>query len=189
MASASNAVGSSNNPRSFGSTMKRMNRNKDSRLPEWYGCGSRSVLRWSATDSNPKRPFVGCPNYNISGKRWCRLFLWVDKILEEDVITCDGRTSPSIDNKEWKMKIVWKLERLEYEVRVLKVGGILVSVFMLLITVAIFLLKLTKIKLNLDLSLWYKWGITTIYSGSWSRIVDLTSISISISSRCSSYSS
>ncbi|RYQ96693.1 hypothetical protein Ahy_B08g092536 isoform C [Arachis hypogaea] len=36
MASASNATGSSNNPRSFGSIMRRMNRNRDARLPEWW---------------------------------------------------------------------------------------------------------------------------------------------------------
>ncbi|QHO03195.1 Zinc finger GRF-type protein [Arachis hypogaea] len=105
MASVSNATGRSNNPRSFGSIMRRMNRNKDARLPEWCGCGSRPVLRWSTTDSNPGRQFVSCPNYNTVGKRWCGLFLWVDKILEEDAITCDGRTSSSNDNKEWRMKI------------------------------------------------------------------------------------
>ncbi|RYR49839.1 hypothetical protein Ahy_A07g036351 isoform A [Arachis hypogaea] len=84
MASASNAAGSLNNPRLFRSIMRRMNRNRDL-------CGLRPVLRWSTTDSNPGRPFVG--------KKWCGLFLWIDKILEKDVITCDGRTSPSIDNE------------------------------------------------------------------------------------------
>ncbi|RYR26131.1 hypothetical protein Ahy_B02g060290 [Arachis hypogaea] len=111
MASVSNAVGSSNNPRSFRSIMRRTNRNKDARMPEWCACGSRPVLRWSVMDSNPGRPFVGCPNYNV------------DKILEEDAVTCDGRTSFSNDNEEWKMKIAWKLGRLESEVRVLKMGG------------------------------------------------------------------
>ncbi|QHN88799.1 Zinc finger GRF-type protein [Arachis hypogaea] len=71
MASASNAAGSSNNPRSFGSIMRRMNRNRDTRLPEWCACGSRLVLRWSMTDSNPRRPFVGCPNYNVRGSVGC----------------------------------------------------------------------------------------------------------------------
>ncbi|RYR34721.1 hypothetical protein Ahy_A10g049722 [Arachis hypogaea] len=99
MASTSNAAGSSNNPRLFGSIMRRMNRNRDARLEEWCECGSRPVLRWSATESNPGRAFVGCPNYNTAGKRWCGLFLWVDKILEEDTVTCDGRTSPSNDNE------------------------------------------------------------------------------------------
>ncbi|QHO19727.1 Zinc finger GRF-type protein [Arachis hypogaea] len=99
MASASNAAGSSNNPRSFGSIMRRMNKNRDAPLPEWCACGSRPVLRWSATDSNLGRPFVGYPNYNV-GKRWRGLFLWVDKILEEDGVTCDGRTSSSNDNEE-----------------------------------------------------------------------------------------
>ncbi|QHN86558.1 Zinc finger GRF-type protein [Arachis hypogaea] len=144
MASASNAAGSSNNPRSFGRIMRRMNRNRDSRLPEWCRCGLRPVLRWSMTDSNPGRPFVGCPNYNTVGKKWCGLFMWIDKILEEDVMTCDGRASPSIDNEEWKMKFAWKLGRLESEVRVLKVGGVLVFLFMLLVTVAILVLKLDR---------------------------------------------
>ncbi|RYR41724.1 hypothetical protein Ahy_A08g038135 [Arachis hypogaea] len=81
MASASNAAGSSNNPRSFESIMRRMNRNRDLRLAEWCGCGLRPM------------------------KRWCGLFVWVDKILKEDVIAYDGRTSPSIDNEKWKMKI------------------------------------------------------------------------------------
>ncbi|RYR52022.1 hypothetical protein Ahy_A06g026951 [Arachis hypogaea] len=44
-----------------------MNRNRDARLPEWCACGSRPVLRWSAMDSNPGRPFVGFPNYNVRG--------------------------------------------------------------------------------------------------------------------------
>ncbi|QHO00306.1 Zinc finger GRF-type protein [Arachis hypogaea] len=108
MASASNAVGSSNNPRSFGSIMRRMNRNREARLPEWCACESRPVMRWSGTDSNPGRPFLGFPNYNTVGKKWCRLFLWVDKVLEEDVIACDDRTRHSVDDEEWKMKIAWK---------------------------------------------------------------------------------
>ncbi|RYR29779.1 hypothetical protein Ahy_B01g054291 [Arachis hypogaea] len=137
MASASNTAGSSNNPRSFGSIMRRMNRNRDSRLSEWCRCGLRAVLRWSTTDSNPGRPFT-------VGKKWCGLFMWIDKILEEDVITCDGRASPSIDNEEWKMKFAWKLGRLESEVRVLKVGEVLVFVFMLLVTVAILVFKLDR---------------------------------------------
>ncbi|QHN78454.1 Zinc finger GRF-type protein [Arachis hypogaea] len=75
MASTNNAAGSSNNPRSLESIMRRMNRNRDLRLPERCGCGSRLVLRWLATNSNPGRPFVGCPNFNTADKRWCRLFL------------------------------------------------------------------------------------------------------------------
>ncbi|QHO57315.1 Zinc finger GRF-type protein [Arachis hypogaea] len=66
---------------------------------------SRPVLRWSGTDSNPERPFLGCPNYNTMGKKWCGLFLWVDKVLEKDVIACDDRTRHLVDNEEWKMKI------------------------------------------------------------------------------------
>ncbi|QHN83941.1 Zinc finger GRF-type protein [Arachis hypogaea] len=105
MASASNATESSNNPRSIGSIMRRMNRNREACLPEWCACRPRPVLRWLVTDSNPGRPFLGCPNYNTVGKKWCGLFLWVNKVLEEDVIACDDITRHSVDNKEWKMKI------------------------------------------------------------------------------------
>ncbi|QHN80162.1 Zinc finger GRF-type protein [Arachis hypogaea] len=107
MATTSNAAGSSNNPRSFGSIMRRMNRNREARLPEWCACGSRPVLRWSGTDSNPGRPFLGCPNYNTIGKKWCGLFLWVDKVLE-DAMPCDDRTRYSVDDEEWKLKMAWK---------------------------------------------------------------------------------
>ncbi|RYR40154.1 hypothetical protein Ahy_A09g045838 [Arachis hypogaea] len=110
MASTSNAAGSSNNPRSFESIMRRMKRNREARLPEWCACGSRPVLRWSGTDFNPGRPFLGCPNYNVSiitvGNKWCGLFLWVDKVLE-DVMPCDDRTRYSVDDEEWKMKMAW----------------------------------------------------------------------------------
>ncbi|RYQ84064.1 hypothetical protein Ahy_B10g102958 [Arachis hypogaea] len=92
MASTSNAAGSSNNPRSFGSIMRRMNKNRE------------ALLRWSGTDSNPGRPFLDCPNYNTVGKIWCVLFLWVDKVLE-DAMPCDDRTRHSVDDEEWKMKM------------------------------------------------------------------------------------
>ncbi|QHO21564.1 Zinc finger GRF-type protein [Arachis hypogaea] len=107
MSSTSNVAGSSNNPRSFRSIMRRMNRNREARLPEWCACGSRPVLWWSGTDSNPGRPFLGCPNYNTVGKKWCGLFLWVDKVLE-DPMPCDDRTRHSVDDEEWKMKMAWK---------------------------------------------------------------------------------
>ena len=74
------------------------------------------------------------------------MFLWVDKILEEDAVTCDGRTSFSNDNEEWKMKISWKLGRLESEVRVLKMGGIFLftCMLLLLVTVVVLVLKLDR---------------------------------------------
>ncbi|RYR67078.1 hypothetical protein Ahy_A03g013328 [Arachis hypogaea] len=117
MATTSNAAGSSNNPRSFGSIMRRMNRNREARLPEWCACGLRPVLRWSGTDSNPGRPFLGCPNYNVN--RWEEMVwivLWVDKVLE-DAMPCDDRTRHSVDDEEWKMKMAWKFGKLEAEFR------------------------------------------------------------------------
>jgi len=74
------------------------------------------------------------------------LFIWVDKILKEDAVTCDGRTSSSNDNEEWKMKIAWKLGRLESEVRILKMGGIFLftCMLLLLVTVVVLVLRLDR---------------------------------------------
>ncbi|RYR43510.1 hypothetical protein Ahy_A08g039910 [Arachis hypogaea] len=100
MANASNAVGNSNNPRSNGSIASRMTRNRYSHLPDWCGCESRPVLQWLGTDTNSRRLLFGCPNYNTIGKKWYELFLWVDKIQEEHVITFNSRTNPLIDHEE-----------------------------------------------------------------------------------------
>ncbi|RYR57953.1 hypothetical protein Ahy_A05g023622 [Arachis hypogaea] len=143
MTSTSNAAGSSNNPRSFGSIMRSMNRNREVRLPEWCACGSRTVLQWSGMDSNPGRPFLDCPNYNTVGKKWCGLFMWVDKVLE-DAMPYDDKTKYSDDDEEWKMKMAWKFGKLEAEIRVLKMGGILMFVFMLLIVIGVLVLKLDR---------------------------------------------
>ncbi|RYQ82849.1 hypothetical protein Ahy_B10g101411 [Arachis hypogaea] len=97
MASTSNAAGSSNNPRSFGSIMRRMNRNREARLPEWCVC----VQTGAAV---------------TMGKKWCGLFLWVDKVLE-DAMPYDDRTRHSVDDEEWKMKMAWKFGKLEAEIR------------------------------------------------------------------------
>ncbi|MED6201465.1 hypothetical protein PIB30_095347, partial [Stylosanthes scabra] len=45
----------------------------------------RPILRWSGMKLNPERPFYGCPNYNTTGKRWCRLFVWADGDEEVDI--------------------------------------------------------------------------------------------------------
>ncbi|RYR28061.1 hypothetical protein Ahy_B01g052161 [Arachis hypogaea] len=70
------ASGSSIRSTSNGYRAKTQNRSRATRVPEWCGCGCRSVLWWSGTHSHPNKPFFGCPNYNTIGKRWCGLFVW-----------------------------------------------------------------------------------------------------------------
>ncbi|QHO31827.1 Zinc finger GRF-type protein [Arachis hypogaea] len=33
-----------------------------------------------------ERPFYGCRNYNITGKRWCGFFKWADVEEEEAIV-------------------------------------------------------------------------------------------------------
>ncbi|MED6211152.1 hypothetical protein PIB30_070892 [Stylosanthes scabra] len=70
-----NGCGSQLPRSSMRSTTRTPIRSRATRVSEWGGCGCRPVLRWSGTESNPNKPFYGCPNYNTSGKRWCRLFV------------------------------------------------------------------------------------------------------------------
>ncbi|RYR29323.1 hypothetical protein Ahy_B01g053693 [Arachis hypogaea] len=90
-------------------------KNRRSAPPEWCGCGCRPVLRWSGTDSNPNKPFYGCPNYNTSGKRWCGLFVWADSVNEKQV-----EKSESCGD-EVKINVDWRLRRLEEDVQMQKV--------------------------------------------------------------------
>ncbi|RYR62562.1 hypothetical protein Ahy_A04g020241 [Arachis hypogaea] len=125
MATTSNAAGSSNNPRSFGSIIRRMNRNREASF-------ARMVCLRVETGA-----------LVTVGKKWCGLFLWVDKVLE-NAMPCDDRTRHSVDDEEWKMKMAWKFGKLETEIRVLKMGRILMFVFMLLIVIGVLVLKLDR---------------------------------------------
>ncbi|RYR76971.1 hypothetical protein Ahy_A01g001464 [Arachis hypogaea] len=85
MGGGSTRVGSSISSLCSGHRTRTQSRSRKFGVPEWCGCGCRPVLRWSGTDSNPNKPFFGCPNYNKSGKRWCRLFVWADIGQDEAV--------------------------------------------------------------------------------------------------------
>ncbi|RYR22542.1 hypothetical protein Ahy_B03g067844 [Arachis hypogaea] len=107
MGGGSNHVSSSSNRRSDRNCRRRTTRSSHERLPDRYGCGSRPVLMWSGTEANPGRPFYGCPNYNSVGKRWCGLFMWADKVANEEEVS--DRDNPGFEMKEWRMKFAWKL--------------------------------------------------------------------------------
>ncbi|QHN98248.1 Zinc finger GRF-type protein [Arachis hypogaea] len=102
--------------------------------PEWCGCGCRPVLRWSGTDSNPNKPFYGCPNYNTSGKRWCGLFVWADSVNEEQV-----EKSESCGD-EVKINVDWRLRRLEEDVQMQKVMTQLLVLGVCVLTVLLVIL-------------------------------------------------
>ncbi|MED6174956.1 hypothetical protein PIB30_073915 [Stylosanthes scabra] len=65
LGSSSHVSGSSSSSRSHESLAKTPNRARSGKVSQWCGCGMRPVLRWSGTESNPERPFFGCPNYNL----------------------------------------------------------------------------------------------------------------------------
>ncbi|RYR37541.1 hypothetical protein Ahy_A09g042417 [Arachis hypogaea] len=84
---------------------------KASGVPQWYGCGCRPTLRWSTTEANPNKPFFGCPNYNINGKRWCGLFVWAD-IGEEDL---REKVISTVDGDQVRVDLAWKIGKIEAE--------------------------------------------------------------------------
>ncbi|RYR29736.1 hypothetical protein Ahy_B01g054225 [Arachis hypogaea] len=103
--------------------------------PEWCGCGCRPVLRWSGTESNPNKPFYGCPNYN----RWCGLFVWANFGNEKQV----DKPESCGDNYEVKMNFDWRLRRLEEDVHIQKV---ITRLLVLVVSVLIVLLVILYCK-------------------------------------------
>ncbi|RYR05423.1 hypothetical protein Ahy_B06g085288 [Arachis hypogaea] len=137
MGGGSNYVSSSSNRRSERSCGRRTTRRSQERVPDRCGCGSRPVLKWSGTEANPGRPFYGCPNYNLQsvGKRWCGLFMWADKLADEDEES--DRGSYGFEMEEWRMKFAWKLGKLECEVKALKVAFCLLLVVVTVIVIVV----------------------------------------------------
>ncbi|MED6113852.1 hypothetical protein PIB30_074713 [Stylosanthes scabra] len=122
-----NGCGSQAPGSSLRSTTRTPNRSRANRMPDWCGCGCRPVLRWSGTESNPNKPFFGCPNYNNSGKRWCGLFVWADLGGEEMI----GREDPIIETDMGKLNLAWRIGKLETEMRTQK---LYMSVLMVVVT-------------------------------------------------------
>ncbi|XP_042978763.1 uncharacterized protein LOC122309352 [Carya illinoinensis] len=46
--------------------------------PEFCFCELEAVVRYSKTERNPGRPFLGCPKYNTKGLPCCKFFKWAD---------------------------------------------------------------------------------------------------------------
>ncbi|RYQ84254.1 hypothetical protein Ahy_B10g103367 [Arachis hypogaea] len=90
------------------SNTRSSNRSRASGVSQWCGCGCRPILRWSTTEANPNKPFFGCPNYNVSGKRWCGLFVWAD-IGEEDL---RGRVISTVDGDQVRPGVGTNLRKL-----------------------------------------------------------------------------
>ncbi|QHO00882.1 Zinc finger GRF-type protein [Arachis hypogaea] len=95
LGSSSQDSGSSSRACLHSGWVKNAHRDRGGKIPHWCGCGLRPILRWSETDSNPKRPFYGYSNYNTTGKRWCDFFKWAD-VEEEEVIVGRNESSSGI---------------------------------------------------------------------------------------------
>ncbi|RYQ95176.1 hypothetical protein Ahy_B08g090237 [Arachis hypogaea] len=165
MGRGNNHVSSSSNRRSERRYGWRTVRSNDERLPDRSGCGNRPVLKWSGTEANPGRPFYGCPNYNVSdfylciqlaslliqfvtfllhghemwlqsvGKRWCGLFMWANKVLDEEEV--NDRDNRGFELEEWRMKLAWKIGSLEFEIKALKLAFCVLLVIVLVVIVIV----------------------------------------------------
>ncbi|QHN87129.1 Zinc finger GRF-type protein [Arachis hypogaea] len=107
---------------------KRNNvRSRHSAVPEWCGCGCRPVLRWSGTKTHLNKPFFGCPNYNA------------DSVHDEVPVKSDEED----EHGGMKMNIAWKVDKLEADVKNVKVmvQVLGLGVFVLFVFVLMLLLK------------------------------------------------
>ncbi|XP_016177894.1 uncharacterized protein LOC107620208 [Arachis ipaensis] len=120
---------------------RTQSRTRPSRVLERCGCGCRPVLRWSGTNTNPDKPFFGCPNYNTRGKTWCGFFLWVDDVEEEEH---EERVDTiAIDNEQVRVNLAWRIGKLEAEVRTQKcmIQFLDIVVFFTVVVVLVMTLK------------------------------------------------
>ncbi|RYR07376.1 hypothetical protein Ahy_B05g074718 [Arachis hypogaea] len=79
-------------------------------LVTWPNVATLDTLT-STTEANPNKPFFGCPNYNVNGKRWCDLFVWAD-IGEEDL---EERVISTVDGDQARVDLAWRVGKLEAE--------------------------------------------------------------------------
>ncbi|RYQ97277.1 hypothetical protein Ahy_B08g093310 [Arachis hypogaea] len=114
---------------------------RPSRVPKHCGCGCRPVLRWSKTNTNPDKPFFGCPNYNTRGKTWCEFFLWADDVEEEE--EHEGRVdATAVDNEQVRVNLAWRIGKLEAEVRTQKCMIQFLGIVVLFIVVVVLVMTL-----------------------------------------------
>ncbi|QHN88051.1 uncharacterized protein DS421_16g560380 [Arachis hypogaea] len=95
-------------------------------------CGLKTVIKKSGTADNPNRLFHACPRYQKGSH--CNYFKWVDDDEFEAVGVCGTEKDAGADmevegeHDEWRVKVAWKLDALEAEVRALKLLMILLFV-------------------------------------------------------------
>ncbi|RYR34281.1 hypothetical protein Ahy_A10g049057 isoform A [Arachis hypogaea] len=115
-------------------------RSRASGVPQWCGCGCRPVLRGSTIEANPNKPFFGCPNYNVNGKRWCGLFVWAD-IGEEDL---RGRVMSTMDGDQIRVDLAWRIGKIEAEVRTQKMYILSLALFVVFVVGFMLVVKASR---------------------------------------------
>ncbi|RYQ95516.1 hypothetical protein Ahy_B08g090833 [Arachis hypogaea] len=97
-------------------------------------CELKTMIKKSGIAENPDRLFYACPRYRDSHYNY---FKWVDDDDYEAVVEGgakkDSRTELQVESEydEWRVKVAWRLDSLEAEVRSLK----LLIIFMFMIVV------------------------------------------------------
>ncbi|XP_057750685.1 uncharacterized protein LOC130969111 [Arachis stenosperma] len=87
-------------------------------------CGLKAVIKKSGTAENPDRLFHACPRYRNDSH--CNYFKWVDNDDYEGVAESGTKKDYGAelqvesDYDEWRLKVAWRLDSLEAEVKALK---------------------------------------------------------------------
>ncbi|RYR11238.1 hypothetical protein Ahy_B05g079702 [Arachis hypogaea] len=111
------------------SNTRSSSQSRASNVPQWCGCGCHPVLWWSTSEANPNKPFFGCPNYNVNGKKSCDLFVWAD-IGEEDL---REMVISNVDGDQVRVNLAWRIGKLEAEVRIQKVYILFLDLFIVFV--------------------------------------------------------
>ncbi|RYR04332.1 hypothetical protein Ahy_B06g084014 [Arachis hypogaea] len=111
-------------------------------------CGLKAALRKSETAENPDRLFRACPRYRKGNH--CNYFKWVDD--DEYEVVGEGGTKKDYgaglqvesDYDEWRLKVAWRLDSLEAEVKSLKMLIVFLFVVVVLNVMVCCLLSSSK---------------------------------------------
>ncbi|XP_042968998.1 uncharacterized protein LOC122301669 [Carya illinoinensis] len=79
-------------------------------------CEIEAQLRYSNTQHNPGRPFLGCPKYNKEGLPYCKYFKWVEGDEYPLSDPSETHTEFSSREKELKKKLV-DIEKIILDLR------------------------------------------------------------------------
>ncbi|KAG6735177.1 hypothetical protein I3842_01G308900 [Carya illinoinensis] len=79
-------------------------------------CELEATLKWSTTEKNLRRPFLGCSKYNTQDLPYCKFFKWLDG-NEVTELQVRERANGLLKKEKEVEKILELLEKREMELR------------------------------------------------------------------------